>query len=295
VDDNFRLKLADFGWSRQREKERTTFCGTPDYLAPEMINGTEQTEKLDIWTMGVLMFELLHGKAPFSLNKKFSPRNKLQEIQKDILKGDIVFGRGVSIEAQEIIQAMMSPNPLDRPSAYELLTFPFFTQRYPFLASLNVKTSFINSKFFSKSKLSNIYNESSHQVSVLRKSNREEDVLQMQKDLEVRQKKLDKEQSDFYKRVIEFDKIKEEFKERELQNHSQMEAFRNKQTDFELQLQDFEDRKIKLELTTNAINEKERTLDERERLLLDKEIELVHREHQLDQQKLQSKKSVDKE
>ena len=112
VDQNLRLKLADFGWSRQKETNRTTFCGTPDYLSPEMINGTEQTEKLDIWCMGILMFELLHGQAPFSLNKKFNPRNKLQEIQRDILKGDITFKKEISEEAQEIIRAMMDPDPL---------------------------------------------------------------------------------------------------------------------------------------------------------------------------------------
>ena len=61
------LKIADFGWSNKVNGIRTTFCGTPEYLAPEMIRGQHHDEKLDMWTLGVLMYELLHGVSPFSL------------------------------------------------------------------------------------------------------------------------------------------------------------------------------------------------------------------------------------
>ena len=66
IDSNGFIKLADFGWSSIKDSVRHTFCGTRDYLAPEMILKSGHDEKIDVWTIGILMFELLTGKAPFT-------------------------------------------------------------------------------------------------------------------------------------------------------------------------------------------------------------------------------------
>lgn len=291
VDENFRLKLADFGWSRQKETERTTFCGTPDYLSPEMINGTEQTEKLDIWTMGILMFELLHGKAPFSLNKKFSPRNKLQEIQRDILRGEISFAREISEEAQEIIRAMMDPDPQMRPSAYELLTFPFFTSRYPFLASLNVKNSFFNSKFFNKSKAALSEKENSHVVWGQTQSHinrRREELGQQEQRLREAQEALEKEKSGFYKRVIEFDKIKEDFRKEEAQRKARAATLEKEKQSFLAQRAKLEAEKeaLRQEKTRLALAESEvqREKESAQRRVQELEEQLVTQMNQADKE-----------
>ena len=60
-------KLTDFGWSNYINSEiRSTYCGTPVYLAPEMIKEIGHDEHLDIWCIGVLIFELLTGYPPFN-------------------------------------------------------------------------------------------------------------------------------------------------------------------------------------------------------------------------------------
>ena len=64
LDADNNAKVADFGWSTVTAHKRSTFCGTLDYLAPEML-GESYDHRVDIWSLGVLMFELLVGKAPF--------------------------------------------------------------------------------------------------------------------------------------------------------------------------------------------------------------------------------------
>ena len=59
------MKLADFGWSNFFEHERQTYCGTPEYLAPEMINKSGHGHSIDLWNLGILIYELLTGSPPF--------------------------------------------------------------------------------------------------------------------------------------------------------------------------------------------------------------------------------------
>lgn len=61
------VKLCDFGWAGivDYKSMKTTFCGTLDYVSPEMKDKGCYTSKVDLWSIGVLTFELLTGTAPF--------------------------------------------------------------------------------------------------------------------------------------------------------------------------------------------------------------------------------------
>mmetsp|Transcript_67139 Transcript_67139/g.153753 ORF Transcript_67139/g.153753 Transcript_67139/m.153753 type:complete len:603 (+) Transcript_67139:70-1878(+) len=59
------IKIADFGWCAVSREPRHTFCGTLDYLAPEMIQGKGHDHTLDLWGLGVLLYEMVVGKPPF--------------------------------------------------------------------------------------------------------------------------------------------------------------------------------------------------------------------------------------
>lgn len=60
------VKVADFGTANYVDRiHKDTVCGTPEYLCPEMITKQGHNQKVDVWCLGVLMYEMLSGKTPF--------------------------------------------------------------------------------------------------------------------------------------------------------------------------------------------------------------------------------------
>ena len=64
--DNEKIKICDFGCSASGYEPLNTFCGTPDYMPPEMIKETGHGYPLDVWALGVLLFEMTQGRVPFN-------------------------------------------------------------------------------------------------------------------------------------------------------------------------------------------------------------------------------------
>ena len=66
-------KITDFGWAVYSPKDRRdTFCGTPLYISPELLMGGNYDQQVDIWALGVMMYEFVTGRIPFRIdeNKK---------------------------------------------------------------------------------------------------------------------------------------------------------------------------------------------------------------------------------
>jgi serine/threonine protein kinase len=59
------LKIADFGWSIKTDRLRKTLCGTLDYISPEVAERSYYDNKIDCWSIGVLIYEMLVGSPPF--------------------------------------------------------------------------------------------------------------------------------------------------------------------------------------------------------------------------------------
>lgn len=147
---NGSLKLADFGWSNVKDQRaRTTYCGTPDYLAPEMVADKPHNEKLDVWTLGVLLYELVSGKAPFTPPPNIKDKRMVQkELNKNIIEVKYKMPTNVSIECQNFIKKILQKDAANRPSCAEALVDPFFKKHGLFFenkvspkAPLEVKAS----------------------------------------------------------------------------------------------------------------------------------------------------------
>ena len=67
-DENFNVKICDFGWSCKVENEndpRMSICGTYEYMSPEILSREPHGKKTDIWCLGILMYEMIYGSPPF--------------------------------------------------------------------------------------------------------------------------------------------------------------------------------------------------------------------------------------
>jgi len=65
IDSNGNLKLSDFGFCKIIHDRTWTFCGTPDYMAPEILASTGYNTSVDLWSLGILIFEMMAGYPPF--------------------------------------------------------------------------------------------------------------------------------------------------------------------------------------------------------------------------------------
>lgn len=116
------IQLADFGWSSANvtpANRRDTLCGTLDYLSPEMIRGEKYDESVDIWAVGIIMYELLVGKPPFEAPGQ-------SETIELITEGQLYVPPSVSLAAKDLIQRILQKLPEKRPSLQEIKSHRWF-------------------------------------------------------------------------------------------------------------------------------------------------------------------------
>ena len=65
MQDRGHIKFVDFGFAKQLKGRTQTNCGTPVYLAPEILRGAGHSFEVDIWSLGVLIVEIVSGQTPF--------------------------------------------------------------------------------------------------------------------------------------------------------------------------------------------------------------------------------------
>lgn len=125
-DGSKSLKLGDFGLATYCEDQLFTVCGTPTYVAPEILSEVGYDFKVDVWAAGVILYILLCGFPPFA-----SPSNDQEELFDQIAEGRYEFTSpywdDVSESAMELISDMLVVDPANRLSAVDILEHPWVT------------------------------------------------------------------------------------------------------------------------------------------------------------------------
>ncbi|XP_041089216.1 ribosomal protein S6 kinase alpha-3 [Polyodon spathula] len=110
LDEEGHIKLTDFGLSKEsidHEKKAYSFCGTVEYMAPEVVNRRGHSQSADWWSFGVLMFEMLTGTLPFQGKDR-------KETMTMILKAKLGMPQFLSSEAQSLLRMLFKRNPANR-------------------------------------------------------------------------------------------------------------------------------------------------------------------------------------
>ena len=126
LNDKMELKVGDFGLATKLDydgERKKTVCGTPNYIAPEVINSTGHSYEVDIWAIGIIIYTLLIGKPPFETRDVKTTYNKIK-------RAEYSFPETCKISpcAKNLIQKILVVNPKERPTLNEILLDDFFNQ-----------------------------------------------------------------------------------------------------------------------------------------------------------------------
>ncbi|KAL4624471.1 serine/threonine-protein kinase PLK1-like [Arapaima gigas] len=126
LNDDLDVKIGDFGLATKIEfdgERKKTLCGTPNYIAPEVLCKKGHSFEVDIWSLGCILYTLLVGKPPFETSC-------LKETYIRIKKNEYTIPRHINPLAASLIKRMLHADPMLRPTIGDLLTDEFFTSGY---------------------------------------------------------------------------------------------------------------------------------------------------------------------
>jgi len=106
-DEKGYLKLVDFGFAKVIDGRTFTFCGTPDYLAPEILAHKGHTFAVDWWTLGILTYEMLHGEPPFCEDDQMATFKRISVM-------DYRISSQINPDAADLIKRLLQHNPSKR-------------------------------------------------------------------------------------------------------------------------------------------------------------------------------------
>ncbi|XP_022918871.1 serine/threonine-protein kinase polo [Onthophagus taurus] len=121
LNDELHVKIGDFGLAAKIEfdgERKKTLCGTPNYIAPEILTKQGHSYEVDIWSIGCIMYTLLIGRPPFETES-------LKETYSKIKNCDYRINTNISATAKTMIAAMLQSDPKRRPKVIEMMKYEF--------------------------------------------------------------------------------------------------------------------------------------------------------------------------
>uniref|UniRef100_A0A3Q1BTM6 Serine/threonine-protein kinase PLK n=1 Tax=Amphiprion ocellaris TaxID=80972 RepID=A0A3Q1BTM6_AMPOC len=126
LNDDMEVKIGDFGLATKIEfdgERKKTLCGTPNYIAPEVLCKKGHSYEVDVWSLGCILYTLLVGKPPFETSC-------LKETYNRIKKNNYTIPWHINPAASSLIKRMLHADPAQRPTITELQADEFFTSGY---------------------------------------------------------------------------------------------------------------------------------------------------------------------
>ncbi|XP_056265513.1 serine/threonine-protein kinase PLK1 [Pseudoliparis swirei] len=126
LNDDMEVKIGDFGLATKIEfdgERKKTLCGTPNYIAPEVLCKKGHSYEVDVWSLGCILYTLLVGKPPFETSC-------LKETYNRIKKNNYTIPWHINPLATSLIKRMLHADPAQRPTVTELQEDEYFTTGY---------------------------------------------------------------------------------------------------------------------------------------------------------------------
>ena len=129
------LKIADFGFARhlQQHQLADTLCGSPLYMAPEILQSQKYDAKADLWSVGTILYELVVGRPPFNGSNHVA---LLHNIERNEAKIPDQIARNLSAACVDLIYSLLKRDPVQRISFEEFFNHPFLAATTPLAAAV---------------------------------------------------------------------------------------------------------------------------------------------------------------